>query len=262
MTTISTAVQTSRPGVITREPGVVRDGRTDPENRAPESRGELPRDLVSVSATARRLFATDRDEAPDQEGKQPDARSAEGSPVPDGAEASDAAPGEAELTPEEQAEVAELKARDAEVRAHEQAHLASLGGEGGAASFTYTTGPDGRQYATGGEVPVSIAPVSGDPDATIQRARRIVRAALAPAQPSAADFQAAAKARQLEAEARQEKSAQEDAVEGEGEARRSSEAPAARAAPVALEASFGVGQGGRLEVDHLHPESGGCPHCG
>ena len=108
------------------------------------------------------------------------------------------------LSQEERQEVEKLKARDAEVRAHEQAHLSALGGEGGSASFQYTTGPDGRKYATGGEVPISIGRDPSGPEATIQKARTIARAAVAPAQPSSADQAARARAQQLEAEARQE----------------------------------------------------------
>ena len=58
---------------------------------------------------------------------------------------------EADLTEEQQQEVAELKSRDREVRSHEQAHLAAAGPyASGAPSFTYQEGPDGRRYAVGG----------------------------------------------------------------------------------------------------------------
>ena len=89
------------------------------------------------------------------------------------------------------------------MRAHEAAHQAAAGGLGGAASFTYATGPDGRRYAVGGEVPVSLR--SGHtPQETIANAQAVRSAALAPADPSAQDLAVAAQATQMEAEARQE----------------------------------------------------------
>ena len=110
----------------------------------------------------------------------------------------------AELTREEQAQVQKLRDRDREVRAHEQAHIAA-GGQyvRGGASFDYQKGPDGRQYAVGGEVSIDASPAE-DPQATIQKARTIKRAALAPAQPSSQDRKVAAKASRMETKARAE----------------------------------------------------------
>jgi hypothetical protein len=51
-----------------------------------------------------------------------------------------------------------------------------------------STGPDGKQYAVGGEVPIDLSPVSGNPQATVQKAETIQRAALAPADPSGPDL--------------------------------------------------------------------------
>ena len=85
-----------------------------------------------------------------------------------------------DLTEEEQEQVSELKSRDREVRAHEQAHLAAAGPYAtGGPSYTYQEGPDGRRYAVGGEVGIDTSPVSGDPEATIQKAQQIRAAALA-----------------------------------------------------------------------------------
>jgi hypothetical protein len=82
----------------------------------------------------------------------------------------------------------------------------------GGASYTYETGPDGRRYAVGGEVPVSLSP-GRTPDETIQNAETVRAAALAPADPSAQDLEVAGQASQMEAQARQEKMAeQRDAV--------------------------------------------------
>jgi len=73
-----------------------------------------------------------------------------------------------ELSREEEQEVRELRARDAEVRAHENAHKAAAGRHSrGGPSYEYERGPDGRQYAVGGEVSIDSSPVAGDPDATV-----------------------------------------------------------------------------------------------
>ena len=108
------------------------------------------------------------------------------------------------LSDEEQREVHELRQRDAEVRRHEQAHKAAAGSLAGAIAYEYTNGPDGKRYATGGEVPIDTAPIDGDPDATIDKMQRVRRAALAPAEPSNADRQVAAKAARYEQAARAE----------------------------------------------------------
>lgn len=108
------------------------------------------------------------------------------------------------LTPEQQAQIAELKARDQEVRQHEAAHAGRGGAYAGSPSFTYTTGPDGKQYATGGEVSIDVSPVSGDPAATIQKLRTVIAAALAPADPSGQDQAVAAQAQAALARAQAE----------------------------------------------------------
>ncbi len=101
------------------------------------------------------------------------------------------------LTPEEQALVSELSARDREVRTHELQHQAVGGQHAGAARFSYQTGPDGVQYAVGGEVSISVSEVPNDPRATIEKMRTVRAAALAPAEPSAQDRSVAAQASRL-----------------------------------------------------------------
>lgn len=117
--------------------------------------------------------------------------------TPDSAET---APGQSafddELTPDEEAEVRELKQRDAEVRQHEQAHSTVGGPYAGSPQYTYTSGPDGKRYATSGEVPIDASPIRDNPEATIQKMDVVIRAALAPADPSPQDQQVAAQARQ------------------------------------------------------------------
>jgi len=103
----------------------------------------------------------------------------------------------AELTEEEVKNVRELAAVDREVRAHEAAHAAVGGNLAGAPSFRFITGPDGQQYAVGGDVPIDLQQVANDPQATLRNAEQVRAAALAPAQPSSQDMQVAAEATQL-----------------------------------------------------------------
>lgn len=102
----------------------------------------------------------------------------------------------------EQAVIQQLKLRDQEVRAHEQAHASVGGVHAGSASFTYTRGPNGALYATGGEVGISTSPVAGDPQATLQKARQVQAAAMAPLNPSSQDRAVAARAGRMALDAR------------------------------------------------------------
>jgi hypothetical protein len=99
-------------------------------------------------------------------------------------------------------ELAQLKARDSHVRAHEAAHIAA-GGRfiTGGASYIYQEGPDGGEYAVGGEVGIDTSPVPGNPEETAQKMRIVRAAALAPSDPSAADLSVAADAAEAEAAA-------------------------------------------------------------
>lgn len=101
-------------------------------------------------------------------------------------------------------QIKELKARDTEVRIHEQAH-ASVGGQyAGSPSYEYQRGPDGTNYAVGGEVQIDVAKIEGDPQATIEKMQTVRAAALAPAEPSGADRAIAADATQKLAAAQAE----------------------------------------------------------
>ncbi|WP_235935232.1 putative metalloprotease CJM1_0395 family protein [Undibacterium crateris] len=105
------------------------------------------------------------------------------------------------LSEEAKSLINQLKATDSEVRAHEFAHLAASGGLAtGGPSFVYQKGPDGQRYAVGGEVNIDTS-AGSTPQETIQRARTIQAAALAPAEPSGQDFAVAAKARNMEQQA-------------------------------------------------------------
>jgi hypothetical protein len=115
------------------------------------------------------------------------------------------------LTPEQHAAVAQLAATDRHVRAHEQAHLAAAGPYAtSAASYTLVTGPDGQQYAVGGEVHLDASPILGDPQATIAKARVIEAAANAPVDPSPQDRAVASAATAMEQAAAQELAKQRD----------------------------------------------------
>ena len=91
------------------------------------------------------------------------------------------------LSDEARQEIAQLKARDLEVRTHEQAHKSVGGPYAGSISYEYVTGPDRRQYAVGGEVPIDASPIEGDPEAPIRKMEIVYAAALAPAEPSPQD---------------------------------------------------------------------------
>lgn len=109
------------------------------------------------------------------------------------------------LTPEELRQIQQLKARDREVRAHEAAHIAAGAGlVRGGASFSYQRGPDGIQYAVGGEVSIDTSKVDNNPQATLRKAEQIRAAALAPAEPSSQDRNISAQAAQLAIEAQAE----------------------------------------------------------
>ncbi len=103
---------------------------------------------------------------------------------------------------EEEALLQELRARDREVRAHEEAHLLAAGPYARSGPrFETVRGPDGREYAVAGEVEIDTSPVPGDPEKTLEKARVVKRAALAPTHPSAQDLKVAAQADRLAQEA-------------------------------------------------------------
>ncbi|WP_454018309.1 putative metalloprotease CJM1_0395 family protein [Azospirillum sp. Marseille-Q6669] len=129
--------------------------------------------------------------------------------TPDGAQAADhdtvrtsaCQPGT--LTDDQQRQVQELKRIDASVRQHEAAHQAAGGPHAGGASFTFTRGPDGKNYATAGEVQVDVGAES-DPEATVRKMDTVKAAALAPSDPSAQDLRVAQQADAAKMQAQQE----------------------------------------------------------
>jgi hypothetical protein len=129
------------------------------------------------------------------------------------------------LSDEARAIVRQLQARDNHVRQHELAHLAAAGAlVTSGPSYVYERGPDGVSYAVGGEVSIDTSP-GRTPQETIDRARTIIAAALAPADPSGADraiaLQAEAMRTQAEAELqRQSVDVKRDAAGGASRAAR------------------------------------------
>lgn len=118
---------------------------------------------------------------------------------------SDAKPRDPEgLTEEQQRHVQKLKQTDAKVRAHEQAHAAAGGQYAGGASYEFVTGPDGKRYAVGGEVQIDISPVKDNPAATVRKMETVIRAALAPAEPSSQDQAVAREAAKIRSAAQAE----------------------------------------------------------
>ena len=200
-------------------PGAAAGGPRTALSDIGRDRGREPADsgvVIRLSADAQKILARGdqaqsepsglTDPTDDQAGAPRTDRPA-GQPVDGKAKAGDqgSVPGAGPkpLTPDDKQVVLRLVARDTAVRAHEAAHQAAARGLGGAASFSYETGPDGRRYAVGGEVPVAIR--SGrTPQETIANAQVVRSAALAPADPSSQDMAVASQATQIEAEARQQ----------------------------------------------------------
>ena len=120
---------------------------------------------------------------------------------------------------QEQQQIKELKARDTEVRTHEQAHAAVGGQYAGSPSYEYQRGPDVTNYAVGGEVPIDVGVINGDPQATIDKMQTVRSAALAPAEPSGADRAIAADATQKMAAAQAELASADDEDSSEDKSR-------------------------------------------
>lgn len=134
---------------------------------------------------------------------------------------------------EEARQIQELTARDREVRTHEAAHAAAGGRYAGTPSLSYEQGPNGKSYAVEGEVSIDVSKVSGDSQATLQKAETIRSAALAPAQPSSADRAIAAKATRMAAQARADIAEEQGKAASEAMAKtfESRDADAAKSAP-------------------------------
>lgn len=163
---------------------------------------------VTLSADGTRLAAADAE------------KNASGDPTADGKQPSP------QQEQQDRQKLAELSSRDADVRAHEQAHASVGGAYAGSPSYTMQRGPDGKSYAVGGEVGIDVSAVPNDPAATISKMEVVMRAALAPADPSAQDRRVAAEAQGLAAAARAElaKQRRTDAAEQTEEKREAEQA--------------------------------------
>ena len=237
-----------------REPGGVRPSRSDDGGGSSDAASGV---VVRLSPEAQRRLGEPAPESTPADGHD----TAEPGEATSGDEkAGETTGAEKKLTPQEQQVVSKLQARDVAVRAHEAAHMAAAGGLGGGASYTYETGPDGRRYAVGGEVPVQLA--SGrTPDETIQNAETVRAAALAPADPSAQDLAVASQASQMEAQARQQKAAQqsEAAADQAGGTRSGDPLHDSLMVFSALKAERGGAAAGG-GIAHMH-SGGDCPFC-
>jgi hypothetical protein len=137
------------------------------------------------------------------------AQAAEEAPeAPEEADAPSEASGEEPLSSDDQQAVSSLKQRDREVRAHEQTHRSVGGQYAGSIHLDFQVGPDGERYAVAGSTSIDVAPVQGDPAATLRKMEVVQRAATAPASPSGADHQVAARASQQAQRARAELAAE------------------------------------------------------
>lgn len=149
-----------------------------------------PSTTVSLSAEGTRLAAEAQNASP--------AASAQGGDEPVDEQNN---PQQAQL---DRQKISELASRDADVRSHEAAHASVGGAYAGSPSYTMQRGPDGKAYAIGGEVGIDVSAVANDPAATISKMEVVMRAALAPADPSAQDLRVAAQAQGLASAARAE----------------------------------------------------------
>lgn len=90
-------------------------------------------------------------------------------------------------------QVQQLQQAEREVIAHEQAHMSAGGQYAGTPTYSYTEGPDGKRYITGGEVSIN-APAGKNAEETARIMEQVKRAALAPANPSSQDIKVASRA--------------------------------------------------------------------
>lgn len=187
-----------------------------PSSHQPKSGAQSASDgiILSISPEARRLLGktgtgaeTESEAKAVNEANEQDRVASQGQTSTEPRKTSDPA---SELSPEEERLLQRLKQRDSEVRIHERQHLAAAGGyvKSGPV-YDYTVGPDGKRYAVGGHVSLDMSPIPNNPEATIRKAQIIKKAALTPADPSAADRSVAALAANMELKARKQLQAEE-----------------------------------------------------
>ncbi len=108
------------------------------------------------------------------------------------------------MTKGEQEQVRDLKNIERQVRNHEQAHKQTGGKLAGQVKYRFTAGPDGKHYITGGSTPIDISKIANNPQGTIDKMEQVIKAAMAPQQPSQEDYRVAALAKQIIMESRVE----------------------------------------------------------
>ena len=178
---------------------------TAPTGNQPVGRGQPSPAAQAPAPPSSASETTSRERGDERSERSPSARrSGSGSEgQPDGSRSGDAPQnrpdgtengGDNSVSPEQQAVVNELRARDREVRQHEQAHQTVGGQYTGGATYDYQRGPDGKLYATGGQVSIDTSKVPDDPRATINKMQTVRAAALAPAEPSPQDIRVAQEA--------------------------------------------------------------------
>lgn len=106
-----------------------------------------------------------------------------------------------------------LRLIEQKVKAHEMAHKAVGGQYVGSVHYSYTLGPDGRLYITGGEVSIDMSE-GKNPEETIRKMQMVRAAALAPADPSPQDYRVAMQATLKDMKARLELQMQKNRGEG------------------------------------------------
>lgn len=158
------------------------------------------------------------------------------------------------LTKEQESQIRELKKRDAEVKAHEQAHAAVGGAYASAPTYTYAKGPDGKKYAVGGEVQIDTSP-ERTPDATIRKMDVVIRAALAPAEPSSQDRAVARQAQQQRLEAQQQLAQQQADDRKPGAPKEGESASAAGMDAGILAQIMSQAEGGTESTPEISPSS-------
>ena len=152
-------------------------------------------DSVSNSLSSQKNEALGKPVTPHSISDVPESGASESSTAASGAESVNQVQGSAAVTNE---------STEADLQIEAEIH-ASIGGKHASSpSYSYERGPDGQQYAVEGEVRIDTSPVADDPQAALEKAEVIMRAALSVAEPSTADRQVAADARAMAAEARAE----------------------------------------------------------
>lgn len=195
------------------------------DNRTPSQKADSDTEAVklTLSPQAQKLLQSTNTKADDGKKLRPDQASTENNQsLTSSTLKKPVSSPNRQFSAEELRIINKLAATDLHVKMHEQQHIAAGGAYVvGGPSYTFTTGPDGKNYAVGGEVQLDTSPIPNNPQATISKAATIRQAALAPADPSGADRSVAVAATQMEAKARAELAEKSAAATGTASSRNS-----------------------------------------